>query len=226
MDYQTKFLLQQIADAINHSNDAMVMLTIVNVVLSIALVIATIRLGRQQSQIQKNNIKSQLFDRRYKVYEAIVDAKAFLNREDHLINGFYIKNYFDNLGQMFLDKIERLNDAQLSAEALFGYGIHEKAKNITVLFAKARTKFFELNLVGYNYSNQLSSDQLKRIRQMVLNNALDFATMRCEIEKIIPGIFGKIPEWEDAVKNFNDYIRDSGIMTYFDDYLKISDIDK
>ncbi len=226
MDYQTKFLLQQIADAINHSNDAMVTLTIVNVFLSIVLVTATILLGRQQNQVQKNNIKSQLFDRRYKVYEAIVDAKAFLNRDDHFINGFYIENYFNNLGQMFLDKIERLNDAQLSAEALFGHGIHEKAENITALFAKARMKFFELNLVGYNYKGQLTPDQLMRIKQIVLDNAFDFTTMKCEIEKIIPGLFEKIPEWQDAVKNFNDYIRNSGIMTDFDDYLKISDIDK
>lgn len=226
MDYQTKFLLQQIADAINHSNDAMVTLTIVNVVLSIVLVTATILLGRQQNQVQKNNIKSQLFDKRYEVYKAIIDAKAFLNRGDHLMNGFYIENYFDNLGQIFLDKIEKLNDAQLSAETLFGHEIHEKAKNITALFAKARMKFFELNLVGYNYRNQLSPEQLKCIRQIIVNNALDSATIQCEIEKIIPGFFKKIPEWLDAVKNFNDYVHESGIMTDFDDYLKINDIDK
>jgi len=183
-------------------------------------------LGRQQNQIQKNNIKSQLFDKRYKVYEAIVDAKAFLDRKDHLMNGFYIENYFDNMGQMFLSKLERLNDAQLSAEALFSHGTHEKAKNITVLFAKVRMKFFELNLVGHNYRNQLSSNQLIQIKQIVQKNLLDQTTMQQEIEKIIPGIFEKIPEWQDAIKEFNDYIHESGIMTDFDNYLKISDIDK
>lgn len=245
MDYATKILLNNLIDAINRLNDSVEDLTVQAIqdpnwwlfVITVIGVCVTgwfscvlwktnKKVGERQVELQRNNIKLQLFDKRYKVYKAIIDAKGFLNRGDHFLNGIYDSDYFDNLGRTFTNHLECLNDAYLESEALFSRDVHNKLKEITTLFAKARLKFFELNKVGYSYIDKLTEEQLNHIRAIVFMNAIDMETIREEIEKIAPHLFDRIPEWTNAVKEFNDYISECGIMRDFDDYLIINSIDR
>lgn len=196
------------------------------IILSILMIDVTYTLGKQNNRIQKDNIKLQLFDKRYKVYHSIVEAKSILERDDHYLNAFYDANYLNDLGRKLMAIHESLNDSMLVSQSLFDADMFIKMRNIVVCFAKVRRKYFELNIEGYRYRDLLTEQQLDDIRNIVVQNATNIPNLEKEMSKRLPDFGAKIKPWMDAVAEFNECIRTSHIMEDFDIYLRISNLDE
>lgn len=56
---------------------------IANIAIALALLEITIRIGYGQIKVQRDNIKIQMFDKRYAVYEAIADSLDIAMRKDY-----------------------------------------------------------------------------------------------------------------------------------------------
>lgn len=196
------------------------------IILSFIMIDVTYMLGKRNNSLQRNNIKLQLFDKRYKVFLAIVNAKALITRGDHLVNAFYNANYLNDLGNKMLTALEDLNDAMLVSQTLFNDNIHGKLKEITTAFAHVRMKYYELNIDGLNMRSTLDEKTFNKMQNIIIENATNLDKMSQELCKILPKMSQKLNSWSDVVKDFNDCIVKSKIMDDFDKYLNVSNLDQ
>lgn len=182
--------------------------------------------SEQQIKVQKDNIKFQLFDKRYAVFQSVVDARHLLNRDDHFLIGAYDNNHFLEVGRLLVEMQNKLRDALFVSQCLFDKNIFERMNVILSLFMATRREFYNLNITGATLTQQITEKQKLEFQQVVTIYANDIDQMAIELEKIMPNIRSVLKKWQDAVLAFNDYIDTSGITKDFDEYLMVQNLER
>ena len=173
----------------------------------------------QQSVILKRNIKIQLFDKRYSVFNALMEANKFVNRKDIILivlSGIF---YPDELQKRLYEHSENIEAKTILSQTVFDKTIHDKMRNLSMYYHNIFISYIQL----YSNSNNLevSKAQQQEFYKLLRNNDLNTSNYN----RIIPDFDKIMNEWTVSVETFNQYFKECGIVTDFDKYLLIKDMD-
>jgi len=174
----------------------------------------------QQSVILKQNIKIQLFDKRYSVYNALIEAYRFVNRKDIILMVF--SNIFnpDELQKKLYEYSENISEKAGLSQTVFDKTIHDKMIKLSMFYHNIFVSYLQL------YSNSSNMNLTPRQKQDYFKLLVNNNTNISDYNSIIPGFDKIMNEWTTNVKEFNQYFEECGIMYDFDKYLLIKDMDK
>ncbi|MEG2278338.1 MAG: hypothetical protein RSC80_11035 [Odoribacter sp.] len=194
---------------------------------SLSLLMAGIAI--QQYQLQKNNLKLQLFDKRYKVFESLARTKVLLVRNDISDRLFFEYTSFPRLiSEIFAIQDELSNSAILS-QSIFYAPIPEKMFELSI--------FFDTVVITYIDLIKKQGELFKEHPKVVLSLLSKYDEFLCadrahrllietELETVCPKLYDNIRVFSSKSEEYIEYIKKIGIFTDFDKYLKIQYLDK
>jgi len=205
--------------------DWMAISAIATMLMVFATFIALILNWYQQRNIQKKNIKVQLFEKRYAVFSVINNARVLILREDIALMVITGIMKSDELHKKIYDNDEKIRDAASLSQMLFDKMLFDKMNEISKKHYAVFLASMKL-LTGNLSSIKLTDAQKESYDNILKNTAIDEQKRLDEIKKIIPGMGDAVLEWHKVVSDFNNYFITCGIGRDFNNYLKIKDLDK
>ncbi len=180
----------------------------------------------QQNLISKQNIKLQLFDKRYKVFEAIVSSSRVVSERNYsnqiLSIGLDDPNF---INKKVIESVEKMHDAAILSQTLFD-------KELSVKIFKAYNKYKALADIHFKIIKQhiaitANKDFLALYQALLISTDADeTARLEAELNLKIPTFEPINNHFNSEVAHFNEWIEESGLHKDFDKYLMISELDK
>lgn len=201
-------------------------LTIIQICIAWIVCIVAVVFNAKQIEIQKNNIKLQMFEKRYKVFQTIVEAKTLINRDDYILNGITQNGYFESFESRITDSFENLRQQTILSLALYDDSIFQKMGGIQERYQKAIIEYRLLPIKVAKSKSKIVKKQISEIQKILISYANDPTKMNKELDYLLPGFSDSFIHWSETVGAFNDYINSCGIMKDFDEYLKVENLDK
>lgn len=203
-----------------------VFLGIIGMGISVLLLITAL----QQNQIQKDNIKLQMFDKRFAVYEAIVDSRAVAERKDY--SDYILSGNTDpfTINKLISDVNANLQKQTLLSQALFDNSVYQKVKAICSRFDQI-TKLHFISLKQNLRLQESDPMQLEAFGALFAKTAMATSSeelKQCDTELMehFPDIYKTIVDFNEAVAAYSSFIETNGIMGDFDAYLMLDKLDK
>lgn len=180
----------------------------------------------QQNLISNRNIKLQLFDKRYKVFEAIVSSSKVVSERNYsnqiLSIGLDDPNF---INKKVMESVEKMHDAAILSQTLFD-------KELSAKIFKAYNKYKALSEIHFKIFKQHIAITTNK-DFIALYQALLVSTAAAETARLEGELNSKFPTFEpinnhlnSEVAHFNEWIEESGLHKDFDKYLMISELDK
>ena len=179
----------------------------------------------KQNEISNRNIKLQLFDKRYKVFETIVGSHKMITEKDY--SNLIISNLGgdpDFLNKKVLELTAKMHDAAILSQTLFDDELYQK-------ISKAYQKYQELCDLHFKIVKQhidLSENtEFKELFKMSLLAINDTERMKYidDLNEKFPPFQSKNDHFISETAHYTEWIKESNILSDFDKYLKISELD-
>lgn len=191
--------------------------------ISIAVVLCAIT----QNRIQKDNIKLQLFDKRYKVFQVLLDSKTLLERDNW--GRYLILKKFD-VSTIIFDIEERLyNAAQISC-VLFNPDITKKLIEINNQFCNVSEKYKELlqSCPELFTAKDDFSNYIQVLFQYLASNetSLDCEEYLNKLKTLFPKAYILLTEFSKECQEYLAKIEETKILENIGKEVNIRNIDK
>lgn len=194
---------------------------------SISLLLAGIAV--KQNNIQRNNLKLQFFEKRYQIYKIVSDTYSYLLAKDTK-NEVYL-GYTDELriSHAFFDmKNELIKQVNLS-QCLFPDYFFKKLCQISSEYKKIVDAYVDMIKKQSELSIE-NPNMAEEFREVYISYLKVANEKQKEIEQQLSQkysqIFKNIISFNEKSDAYIKYIEDSKIMSEFDQYLKISKLDR
>lgn len=182
-----------------------------------------------QNTIQKDNIKLQLFDKRYQVLEVILDSITLVRRDnwDRCVM-FGADQDTNFINRQIFDTEERLYKAAQLSVSIFDtelIGKIEKVNNAYCAVARSYKKMFVTNL--HSLEDQAMRDQFMEIvsKHFIAPEGLDYENMDAELKDSLPELYLPLLEFSQECNKYVNLIKDLKILGDFSRYVIIRDLD-
>lgn len=196
-------------------------LSCVGIGISAAVVECSIR----QNQIQKDNIKIQLFDKRYNVYKSLIDAMTILQRDDW---DRYVLLKENDMNKQMIQIEEELNKSVYLSECLFDKDVYDKLENINNAFCKVAQSY--KNMLVANLSNLSSQDDaqefLSLFRECLLSSSPTAVQDYNEaLSQKQPKTYEALMAFAKEAQAYTDLVYKSGILSDIKKYIRVDMLD-
>ena len=182
-----------------------------------------------QNAIQKDNIKLQLFDKRYQVLEVILDSIALVRRDNWDRYVMFGSDTNTNIvNRQIIDTEERLYKVTQLSISIFDtelVGKIEKVNNAYCAVAGSYKKMFVTTLLSLE--NQVMRDQFMAIvsTHFISPEGLDYEKMDAELKDKLPEVYLPLLEFAQECDTYVNLIADLKVLGDFNKYVIIRDID-
>ena len=200
--------------------------SISTVFLAFIMAVITYEIGSHQEKVQRDAIKMQLFDRRYKIFETIENSHTVITTNDY--SNFVLSGYCNDpfsINKKIYDIKEQLRDAAMLSQALFDEKLTRKIKEASDRYEKLYNFYFTL----FKTYNSLVYDEkyLEKVENSLLT-VTEKENQQCdkELKKEFPNFYNSNELFKLQTAQYSDWLAESGILIDFDKYLKINDLDK
>lgn len=182
-----------------------------------------------QNAIQKDNIKLQLFDKRYQVLEVILDSISLVRRDNW---DRYMMFGSDNdpnfINRQIFDTEERLYKATQLSISIFDDELVDKivkVNNAYCAVARSYKKMFVVNL--HSLEDQATRDQFMAIvsKHFIAPEGLDYEKMDSELKDKLSELYMPLLEFSQECDNYVTLITDLKVLGDFSKYVIIRDLD-
>ncbi len=188
---------------------------------------AVVQCSITQNRIQKDNIKLQLFDKRYQVYKVVLDSKTLLKRNNW---GRYVLLKGNDISSQMIDIEEKLYNATQLSVLLFNYTITQKMLGVNNMFCRVAEKYKQLLIVG----NDLLKTQEDKFEftQVLSKYITSKETIDDNIEYInqvkaqFPEVYIHIMEFSASCDDYLAFIEQNNIIRDMAKEIIIKDLDK
>ena len=191
--------------------------------ISIAVLLCAIA----QNNIQKDNITLQLFDKRYQVYNTILETKTLLQRNNW---GRYVIAHGNDVTSEVLDLEEKLNQVTQLSAVLFSGDIKDKMIYINDQYCRVADKYKSLLVAG---TKILSTDEVKIAYLQVISEYLlsnetitDNIEFNNKLKSNFPQLYIPIYEFSLECQNYLAKIEETQILSLMEKEVVIKDLDK
>lgn len=188
--------------------------------------IAVFQCAYIQNQIQKDNIKIQLFDKRYSVYRSVMDTITIIKRDnwDRCI-------LFDNIdtNRQILQIEENLFKSVHLSACLFDADLYTKLIDINNAFCKVAEAYKKMLI---NNLKSLKTEEEKQefialFRSHILSQEETISKdYDKELKEKFPQVYISLMEFNNECSTYISFIENSGIIKDFKEYIIIDRLDK
>lgn len=206
----------------------------INAVAFIVLTIAMYKLSKQQSidneRKHRDFFRMQLFDKRYRVFDAIESAVALVERKD--FSPLIVSEGLDSnvINKRLIDAQESLHKSAILSQALFRKDVSDRIFQIDEKYNVLVEEFFKIfkQIIMPSAELKNESEAYGRIfaKQMFETEAEKIENLNKEFRKECPYTYSLITEYNSKVAEFSRFVNGSRVLEDFDEYMLLSDIDK
>lgn len=198
-----------------------VFLTFIGLGISAAVVQCAIILNT----IQKDNIKIQLFDKRYKVYQSVLNTITLLKRDNW---DRYILFRGNDINQQFLLVEEDLYKSANLSMFLFDSDIYLKLKEVNNLFDKVVRAYKNMCITNVQsiQSEGRSSEFILLFQRFLASRQNGSVEYENELKDKFPKEYVAIMEFAKECDSYLSVVEKSEILTDIGKYIKVDNLDK
>ncbi|MGM9724072.1 MAG: hypothetical protein ACI3YG_08270 [Prevotella sp.] len=187
---------------------------------------ATVQCALIQNRIQKDSIKIQLFDKRYAVFQALLDSVTIIRRNNWdryiLFNG-------NDVSRQMIDIEENLYKSVQLSICLFDQELYAKLCAVNDAFCKVAKSFKNMLVTNIN---SLSSEEevqsfLKQISsQIISQDGLNSKEYKDKLKDKFPKVYISLKEFTDECDAYVSFVEECGIKKEFGKYIVVDSLDK
>ena len=179
-----------------------------------------------QNRIQKDNIKIQLFDKRYSVFQSVLETITLIKRDNW--DRYILFKENDINKQMILIEENLYKSVQLSV-CLFDNDLHSKLVEVNNAFCKV-TKAYK-NMLTANLENLAdqgnAQEYLSVLTTHILSSAgLDSEKYENDLKRKFPNVYINLMEFSKECEAYMAFIEQCGILKDLSKYVVVSKLDK
>lgn len=198
-----------------------VFLTLIGLGISAAVVQCAII----QNTIQKDNIKIQLFDKRYKVYQSVLNTITLIKRDNW---DRYILFKGNDINQQFLSIEEELYKSANLSLFLFDNDVYLKLKDINNSFDKVAKAYKNMCITNVQsiQSDGRTSEYILLFQQFLASRQNGSVKYENELKDKFPKEYIAIMEFSKECDSYLTVVEESKILTDIGKYIKVDNLDK
>lgn len=198
-----------------------VFLTLIGLGISAAVVQCAII----QNTIQKDNIKIQLFDKRYKVYQSVLNTITLIKRDNW---DRYIPFKGNDINQQFLSIEEELYKSANLSLFLFDNDVYLKLKDINNSFDKVAKAYKNMCITNVQSikSDGRTSEYILLFQQFLASRQNGSVKYENELKDKFPKEYIAIMEFSKECDSYLTVVEESKILTDIGKYIKVDNLDK
>lgn len=187
---------------------------------------AVVQCALIQNRIQKDNIKIQLFDKRYAVFQAVLDSVTIIKRNNW--DRYILFNGNDVFRQM-IDIEENLYKSVQLSICLFDQDLYAKLCAVNDAFCKVAKSF--KNMIVTNIDSLSSEEEiqsfLKQINTQILSqDGLNSKQYEDRLKDKFPKVYISLKEFADECDAYVSFVEECGIKKDFGKYIVVDKLDK
>ena len=206
----------------DNENSIQYFLTCVGLGISAAVVQCTLI----QNRIQKDNIKIQLFDKRYSVFQSVLDTITLIKRDNW--DRYILFNENDINKQMIFIEENLYKSVQLSV-CLFDANLHSKLVEVNNAFCKV-TKAYK-NMLTANLENLANQGNTQEYLSVLTTHILSSSGLGSEkyendLKAKFPNVYINLMEFSKECESYITFIEECGILKDLGRYAVVSKLDK
>ncbi len=179
-----------------------------------------------QNQIQKDNIKIQLFDKRYQVFQSVLDTKTIIKRDNW--DRYILFNENDINKQMILIEENLYKSVQLSV-CLFDNDLYLKLVAVNNAFCnvvKAYKNMLTTNLANLDDSSKAQEFISVLTSHILSNKDLGSEEYEKELKNKFPNVYINLMEFSKECDTYITFIEKCEIIKDLSKYVVVSKLDK
>lgn len=178
-----------------------------------------------QNTIQKDNIKIQLFDKRYKVYQSVLNTITLLKRDNW---DRYILYNGNDINQHFLLVEEELYKSANLSLFLFDDDIYLKLKDINNSFDKVAKAYKNMCIANVQsiQTDGRTSEFILLFQNFLSSQKSDSMEYEKQFKNNFPKEYISIMEFSRECDAYLSAVVESKILTDIGKYIKVDNLDK
>ena len=179
-----------------------------------------------QNRIQKDNIKIQLFDKRYSVFQSVLDTITLIKRDNW--DRYILFKENDINKQMILIEENLYKSVQLSV-CLFDNDLHSKLVEVNNAFCKV-TKAYK-NMLTTNLGNLADQGNAQEYLSVLTTHILSSTGLGSEkyendLKEKFPNVYINLIEFSKECEAYMAFIEQCGILKDLGKYVVVSKLDR
>lgn len=179
-----------------------------------------------QNRIQKDNIKIQLFDKRYSVFQSVLDTITLIRRDNW--DRYILFNENDINKQMIIIEENLYKSVQLSV-CLFDNDLHLKLVAVNNAFCKV-TKAYK-NMLTANLANLGDQNQAQEYisvltSHILSNSGLCSEKYETDLKEKFPKVYINLMEFSKECDAYITFVEECGIIKELGKYVVVSKLEK
>ena len=194
--------------------------------LGIGLSAAVLQCYLIQNQIQKDNIRIQLFEKRYLVYQSVVDSITIIRRNNW--DRCMLFNEETNINKQMLEIEENLYRSVQLSSCLFNTEFVNKLTDVNDAFCIVAESYKALLIssLEYNLSNEEKQKFIEAYKLFLLPTQEQNANVfEDHLKEQLPKIYIGLMEFSNECNKYLAFVGQTGIMKDFVNYIVVRDLD-
>ena len=179
-----------------------------------------------QNRIQKDNIKIQLFDKRYSVFQSVLDTITLIKRDNW--DRYILFKENDINKQMILTEENLYKSVQLSV-CLFDNDLHSKLVEVNNAFCKVTEAY--KNMLTANLEKLADQGNAQEYLSVLTTHVLSSAGLGSEkyendLKEKFPNVYINLMEFSKECEAYMVFIEQCGILKDLGKYVVVSKLDR
>lgn len=179
-----------------------------------------------QNRIQKDNIKIQLFGKRYSVFQSVLDSITIIERNNW--DRYFLFNKDDINKEIIIIEENLYKSVQLSV-CLFDNNLQSKLIEVNNLFCKVTKAYKNMIIANLSYLEEHKNAQefISVLKLHILsNNGLNSEEYENDIKTKFPNLYINLLAFSKECDAYISFIKESGIINDLRKYVVVSGLDK
>lgn len=175
----------------------------------------------KQNKIQKDNIKIQLFDKRYSIYKSVLDSITIFKRDNW---ERYILFYENDISKQLIKIEENLYQAVQLSVCLFDKELYEKTILVNDAFCKVADAYKNMLMSALASMNEEKKEEFITIykRQIVSEQGFNLD----EYKEIFPKAYIAMMEFSRKCEDYINLVNKLQIIKSFHKYIAVNGLEK
>lgn len=194
--------------------------------IGIGISIAVVQCAFIQNQIQKDNIKIQLFDKRYSVFQCVLSSVTIIKRNNW--DRYILFNKNDINEQMLQIEENLYNSTQLSM-CLFDKDIYSKLVNVNNAFCKVAKSYKDMLIkIQGTFTSKEAIEEYSTIVNLYILSPNGFRTKEYEeeLKNKFPRIYINLMDFSKECESYLSLIDATGIIQDLGNYIIVYNLEK
>lgn len=179
-----------------------------------------------QNRIQKDNIKIQLFDKRYQVFQTVLDTIAIIKRDNW--DRYILFKENDINKQMILIEEDLYKSVQLSV-CLFDNDLHSKLVAVNNAFCSVAKAYKDMlaNSLANIDDPRTAQEYISVLNSHILSyKGLGSEEYEQDLKSKFPNVYINLMEFSKKCDTYIAFIEKCGIIKEIGEYIIVSKLDK